>query len=1283
MKTITYNSVVLAALISIAAKAQTNNSSYTIDSLVNFNQTEWTNFYYLHHTNPAELPEFIEAHKRDYIHATYFTSAQKLASQPNTPQQACTNIDFENGNLSGWTSSTGYNPIYNAAGCCLTTGGAQVVTSGTALDACGGFPIVAPGGNFSVQLGDNNVGGIADRLEQTFNVTPANANFTYKYAVVLQDAGHAIIDQPSFQIEMLDSSNTQIPCTFYNVAAGQNIPGFLSSTNCASVVYKPWSSVSVDLTSYIGQNVTIRFTTYDCSLGGHYAYAYIDGNCGALQQPISDTICVGQSKTLCAPGGYASYLWNGSSINGLTNQCVNATNPGNFSVQTTQVTGCPGPTFNYSLHNFPTPNANFNTGNSASTCGLSVNFHNTSSMSSGNITTYSWDFGDGSTSSLENPNHTYANQGTYNVSLIVGSPRGCYDTVIQPITLNPQPVANFSFANGCQFAPVAFTDMTNLPQGNVNQWLWDFGDGSANATTQNPTHSYNGYGVYIITFTATSNQGCSATISQSITIGSKPTANFNILQSTPCSNAVAFSNTSNISSGSISTYQWAFGDGNTSINTNTFNNYANAGTYNVQLIVTSTAGCKDTMVMPVTISPLPTVAFYANAACANAITSFTNNSSVTGGSIISTNWVFGDGSFSSLSQPSHQYAGAGSYSVTLTVNSDHNCSNSLTQIVTVNPIPNVMFSANNVCQGNVTNYINNSNISSGSITNYVWDFTTDGTPDNTTQNTSNTFASSGTYTTQLMAISNLNCIQSFTQVINVYPNPVVQFTSQAVCFGAPIVFTNSSSISSGLISSYTWSFGDATTSSIANTQHVYSAFGNYNVQLTAISNHNCSSTLSQTAIVHPKPMVQFQSTTACLNQATQFNNQSSIATGSIIKYRWDFENDNSVDDSTSNPSYIYGLAGINQCRLVAISNNNCSNQNINPVVIHQNPVALFSAPSTCMPSSTQFQNLSTSSDGLITSNNWDFNGDNITDNIQQNPTYNFAQTGNYGVKLEVQTQYGCSNSVIKSAYVNATPSVLFAAQHKVGCPSLCVNFINNCSIGNGNIVTYQWIFGDISSPDYTQNPTHCYASGNYNVTLKAVSDSGCVASSMIPNFVTVYPTPIANFNVTPSVIEITEPLIEVEDKSTGATAINYVFSDGTLKNTANFTYLFTTDVAKTVFIMQKVVNSYGCRDSIVKQVDIKPAYALYIPNAFTPNSDGLNDGFKALGIGIAQFKLQIFDRWGVLIFESDDINRAWDGSVNGKGDYDSTKDDVYVWKAEVTDVLKQHHDLIGHVTLVK
>lgn len=1281
MKTFLLTAAMLFALLSAQVFAQGASSSSPIDSLANFNQQQWIDFYWSNHSSPNELPEFIYAQQREYIHNTFYTTQRISGSNP-TPQQSCTNIDFESGNLSGWNATTGYNPLYNSAGCCQSAGGAQIVTSGTGTDICGGFPIVASGGNFSVKLGNNGTGGIADRLEQTFAVTVSNANFTYRYAVVFEDPGHALADQPKFQIEMLDSSGVQIPCTYYNVAAGQNIPGFLNSPNCVNVVYKPWTNVSVDLTSYIGQNVTIRFTTYDCSLGGHYAYAYIDGSCTTLQQAINDTICVGQSTTLCAPSGYASYLWNGSSVNGQTNQCMVASNPGHYSVQTTQVTGCPGPVFDYFLHNHPTPNANFNIGNSTNNCGLTINFNNTSSMSSGTITTYNWNFGDGTTSSLENPSHTFANAGTYSVTLIVGSPHGCYDTTMKLVTVNPQPTVVFNFNNSCQFAPISFTENSNIQQGTINQWNWNFGDGTSSSSS-NPTHLYSTPGTYSVSLTVTSNFGCTASQTQLITIYDKPVANYITNQTSACSHTISFINTSSISNGSITNNNWNYGDGNTSTTVNGVNSYVNTGTFNVQLVVTSSNGCTDTVMYPITISPLPIAAFTTNNVCLNNITPFNNTSSVTSGFITFTNWQFGDGNQSTLTQPNYQYLNPGTYNVTLNITTNSNCNNSVTHQVTVYPLPNVLFTANNVCEGNGVNYINNSSITSGNISNYVWDFTSDGIPDNTNQNTSYLFPLAGSYVTQLMAISNFNCVATYSLAVTVYPKPQPQFISSSVCQGVASTFTNQTMIVSGSVSNYNWLFGDNTSSSGFNPSHLYNYPGTYIATLTATSNHNCSNSFNQTVIVHPKPNVNFQSSITCLNQATQFTNQSNIVSGSIIKYRWDFENNGTIDDSTSNPAYVYSVAGTLQSRLVAISNNNCVNQNVNPVIVHFNPTAKFLAPSTCMPANTNFTNLSTSSDGSITSYAWDFNGDNIVDNIQQNPQYNFLQVGNYGVKLEVQTQYGCVNTITKSVYVNATPSALFSAQNNMGCPKLCVNFNNNSTIGSGAIVTNQWIFGDNSSPDYSQNPTHCYSTGNYNVTLKVVSDSGCVSSSTLPNLVMVYPTPIADFNVTPSEVDVTAPLIEVEDKSSGANSIKYIFDDGTTKNTPNFSHTFNTLDAKTVAIMQLVKNSYGCKDSVIKLIEIKPAYALYIPNAFTPNSDGLNDGFKAQGVGISEFKMQVFDRWGALVFESNDINNGWDGSIKGKGDAESTKQEVYVWKAQVVDVLKQHHDMIGHVTLLK
>jgi gliding motility-associated-like protein len=371
-----------------------------------------------------------------------------------------------------------------------------------------------------------------------------------------------------------------------------------------------------------------------------------------------------------------------------------------------------------------------------------------------------------------------------------------------------------------------------------------------------------------------------------------------------------------------------------------------------------------------------------------------------------------------------------------------------------------------------------------------------------------------------------------------------------------------------------------------------------------------------------------------------------------------------------------------QSRLIAVSNHNCSTQGLNQVIVHYNPVANFQVPSACMPQSSHFTDASLSSDGTITSWNWDFNGDNLADNLMPNPQYNFAQAGNYGVKLEIQTQYGCTHTIIKSAYVNATPTALFTAQNPVGCPSLCVNFTNHSSIGSGAISTYQWIFGDNTLPSYAQNPTHCYETGNYGITLKTVSDSGCIGTSYIPNFVQVYSSPLAGFDISPAEVEVTTPMVEVQDKSTGATNVVYFFSDGTVKNTPNFSHLFTTDEAKTIAVLQVVSNVHSCRDSVIKDIIIKPSWVVYVPNAFTPNQDGLNDGFRAQGVGIEAFKMQIFDRWGKMIFETNDINTPWDGSMgrNGNGE---AKQEVYVWKVNVKDVNHNDHDLIGHVTLLK
>ncbi len=348
------------------------------DSL-GYNTAYWSGYADKLQLPPDQRLEFLNAHKRlkDGVplsknQHTHTTAAKNTTA--STYAGPCVNADFETGNFSGWVRSSGYHPLFNAAGCCPNAGGQQLITSGAGVDPFGGFPVVFPGGNFSLRLGNSGTGGEADRIEQTFLVSSNNANFTYRYAVVLEDPGHSTNQQPAFLVEMLDTTGAQVPCTYYYVAAGQGIPGFFNSST-AGVIYKPWTTVALNLNPYIGQNLTIRFTTYDCSLGGHFGYAYIDGVCQAFTGNGADTICAGTNTVFCAPTGMASYTWNGPGITNLVNNCATVSAQGIYTVQTELFTGCPGPSFTYTLtiQNSPTIAASANQTVCANNASVTVN----------------------------------------------------------------------------------------------------------------------------------------------------------------------------------------------------------------------------------------------------------------------------------------------------------------------------------------------------------------------------------------------------------------------------------------------------------------------------------------------------------------------------------------------------------------------------------------------------------------------------------------------------------------------------------------------------------------------------------------------------------------------------------------------------------------------------------------------------------------------------------------------------------------------------------------------
>lgn len=426
------------------------------DTNASFNASFWNGYADKLQLGPKERAEFMTSHEKFQAGTPQVipqTTVQpqlpggRTIGQPNaTFAGPCVNADFELGNLTGWTRSCGFHPGYNPLGCCPNPNGQQTIMSGAANDPYGGFPLVFPGGNFSLRLGNNSTGGEADRIEQTFVVSSTNANFSYRYAVVFEDPNHPVNQQPFFQVEMVDTAGVAVPCTNYYVASGSGIPGFFNSSS-AGVIYKPWSTVLVDLTPFIGQSITIRFSTYDCSLGGHFGYAYIDGVCQSFSSGGSATVCAGTSTTFCAPTGVDSYTWNGPGVTNFVGQCALTTAPGVYTVSTTLFTGCPGPMFTYTLLNQPQPIAT--AGPSSTVCAN----NNTVSLS-GSITGFTstpvWSSGgSGAFTSTTNLNTTYTPSaadiaaGSVTITLTTAGNGICPAATDKlTISITPSPVVN-------------------------------------------------------------------------------------------------------------------------------------------------------------------------------------------------------------------------------------------------------------------------------------------------------------------------------------------------------------------------------------------------------------------------------------------------------------------------------------------------------------------------------------------------------------------------------------------------------------------------------------------------------------------------------------------------------------------------------------------------------------------------------------------------------------------------------------------------------------------------
>lgn len=523
----------------------------------------------------------------------------------NAFANSCYNVDFEKGDLSGWTGAVGY--INN---CCPTGGlipGRHTVMSvADGNDPCGGFPVVAPGGQYSLRLGNINVGRRAERIQQTFTVDAFNSFFAYQYAVVLDDPvnmTHKPEERPYFYVVMFDQFGDTIPCSSYDVVVKKGNDGFTGvKCNGKDVEYQDWTTKVIDLSAYTGQDVTIIFETADCDLGAHFGYAYVDGFCSSSGLYQSNELCKGDTATLTGPSGAVTYSWDPT---GDTTQSITITSPGVYTLSMTGFPGCSNPVMVHTVDEHPLPVSDF----LADEVCLDdpTSFTDQSSTPSGSIVSWDWDFGDGTVSDQEDPSHTYTSAGTFDVELTVVTDKGCEHTYKKPIKVTPSPLAAFSGPNVCLGEETCFKDSTTISSSNVT-YQWTLGNGTTSSIKTGPCITYDKVGNYNISLLVTDGN-CSSAANKTVEVYPLPTADFSLSSDrvSAMNPVVEFEDLSN----GAFTGTWHFGDGpDTALIPGQVishrypdDNVVGGQEFEVTLDIVNEYGCPDVISKPLIIDP--------------------------------------------------------------------------------------------------------------------------------------------------------------------------------------------------------------------------------------------------------------------------------------------------------------------------------------------------------------------------------------------------------------------------------------------------------------------------------------------------------------------------------------------------------------------------------------------------------------------------------------------------------------------------------------------------------
>ena len=748
------------------------------------------------------------------------------------------------------------------------------------------------------------------------------------------------------------------------------------------------------------------------------------------------------------------------------------------------------------------PNVDFNA-NPTSACAFETISFTNQSTSSINITGFNWNFGDGNSSTVENPTHSYSTPGTYTVTLVVVDQNGNAGSEVKAnyITILPSPIISFNMSGlGCVVPLDVVFNNTTSPNPNYT-YNWDFGNGQTSNLEFPPTITYASAGTYNVIFSVTDNSnGCSASDTQNIVV-----SNFQagiIAPTTACvGSPVLFQDNS---TAGANTWDWNFGGLAASNNQNPNFTFNAPGVYTVQLSSQNTnSGCSGNTSVQITIEPNPTPSFTASPTsdCAPAQINFTNTSSGVGASY---NWDFGNGqTYTGTTPPTQSYNSNGTYTVSLSMTTSNGCTG-FSIIPNYIDITNVqaLFTADSTggCDPLTVNFSDSSIAPNANnpITSWDWDFGNGQTYSG--QNPPSQTYSVGTYDVSLIVQTQSGCSDTIivTDYITVGLIDSVAFSLNPIteCIKTDIQFTNLTGISvphNPNEVSYNWDFTEGS-STQANPQYQFTSDTGYFDVTLIVNFRGCIDSITvDSAVYILAPIANFtpDQTLICnpssLPVSVHFTDEAThgvVSDDLLMIWQW---GDGTPNDTLDDPDLDdfdkgdfdhsfgnYGSYTVQQViynyttgcedsttQTIHVSWTDADFTLSNDSICQGDSLFMFDGSSSWMTAPTPHP---------VSSWSYDMgNGQNV--NSGPNPGFVYNVPANYNITLTATNSVGCSDVATQSVTVLQSPFAILAANNSTGCSPFLVDFTNSSlAIGNGvPLSSFEFLFTDDSSTIVTTN----------------------------------------------------------------------------------------------------------------------------------------------------------------------------------------------------------------------